>query len=480
MVASKNGHEGTVQRLLAHKDTRVNLTNKYGRTALMFASIKGHEGTVQRLLAHKDTQVNLADNYSQTALMLASENGHEGTVQCLLAHKDTQVNLADNDNDGGTGLMLASENGHEGHRSAPARAQGHPASRYGHEGSVQRLLAQEDTQVNLTGNFGQTALMLASENGREGTVQRLLAHKDTQVNLANNNGWPALMYASLNGHEGTVQRLLAHKDTQVNLANNDGETALMHALNPGLSMPEWYRPHWYSQWDQKLRQKLLALFLGHSEIDANAARKDGDTALILAARDGRSEAVSLLLQHQGINVHHKNKKGQTALAVARKGKPERYRTGTAGDYEAIVKMLTEFERRYSSNMYSKILRTCTPKYQYAYWLACIGRGLHAFGNGSGPNVHGTLQHTSPAISSDLMAFSITLELPAFHSSSTLEGIVNFDWVSLTTRQDVLILQERKWGRMNPVAELANEWILVCQDSWRSVHESWYISVTKPT
>ncbi|EAU90027.2 ankyrin repeat domain-containing protein 28 [Coprinopsis cinerea okayama7 len=354
MLASEHGHVKVIDALLRYTRSsmmrstlngegglgshlflvQLNLRDSRGMTALMLASRGGHEDAVQRLLAHKDTQVNLADNNSRTALMFASENGHEGTVQRLLAHKDTQVNLANNN--GETALMLA--------------------LRYGHEGPVQRLLAHKDTQVNLTGNFGQTALMLASEYGHEGPVQRLLAHKDTQVNLANNYGSTALMYASCYGHEGTVQRLLAHKDTQVNLANNDGETALMHALNPGLSMPEWYRPHWYSQWDQKLRQKLLALFLGHSEIDANAARKDGDTALILAARDGRSEAVSLLLQHRGINVQHMNKKGETALAVARKGKlqvspsklePKKLEdgTGTREDYEAIVKMLTKFERR---------------------------------------------------------------------------------------------------------------------------------------
>ncbi|EAU90032.2 ankyrin repeat containing protein [Coprinopsis cinerea okayama7 len=127
MFASKEGHEGTVQRLLKHKDTQVNLANKYGQTALMLASKNDHEGTVQRLLAHKDTQVNLADDYGRTAFMLASENGHEGTVQRLLAHEVTQVNLADNDNDGGTGLMLA--------------------SLYGHAGTVQDLLEHKDTRV---------------------------------------------------------------------------------------------------------------------------------------------------------------------------------------------------------------------------------------------------------------------------------------------------------------------------------------------
>ncbi|KAG2011190.1 ankyrin repeat domain-containing protein 50 [Coprinopsis cinerea AmutBmut pab1-1] len=277
-----------------------------------------------------------------TPLMLASEHGHVEVIDALLRYTRRSMLRSTVSGEGrpGTHLFLGQLNLRDSRGMTALML----ASREGHVDAVQRLIAHKDTQVNLANKYGWTALILASRYSHEGTVQRLLAHKDTQVNLANSEGETALMLASRNGSEGTVRRLLAHKDTQVNLANNNGETALMLALNPGLSLPEWRRQGWYSRWDWGTWKKLLALFLGHSQIDPNTANKNGDTALILAARDGRSEAVSLLLQHQGINVHHKNKKGQTALAVARKGKPKKDGTGTREDYRPIVKMLTEFEQ----------------------------------------------------------------------------------------------------------------------------------------
>ncbi|EAU90097.2 hypothetical protein CC1G_08370 [Coprinopsis cinerea okayama7 len=95
MFASRKGHQDAVRRLLAHKDAQVNLTDSSGMTALMHAaaSYSSEEDVVQLLLAHKDTQVNLADNQGWTALMLASHTGKEGIVRCLLAHKDSRADL---------------------------------------------------------------------------------------------------------------------------------------------------------------------------------------------------------------------------------------------------------------------------------------------------------------------------------------------------------------------------------------------------
>ncbi|EAU90021.1 ankyrin repeat domain-containing protein 52 [Coprinopsis cinerea okayama7 len=373
MFASREGHADAVRRLLAHKDTQVNLTDESGRTALMHASENGHEGPVQHLLDHKDIQVNLAGRNGYTALMFASCYGHEAIVQRLLACKATQANLANDD--GQTALMLGSSNGrgeavhhllaHQHIQVNLADNDGWAAlmlaSAQGYKVTVQPLLAHKDTQVNLVNKVGRTALMLASCNDHQGPVRHLLAHEDTQVMLADNNGYTALMLASRYGHDTIVQLLLAHKQIQVNLADNEGRTALMIALSPGsghiTSLDPW------SLFDKERRLRLIALLVGCHDLDANAVDEDGDTALILAARGGRSEAVSLLLQRTRINIHHRNKMGESALTVAWEGLAEvdsgargwgysewehsEEDPGTEEDYKAIIQILTEFERRSS-------------------------------------------------------------------------------------------------------------------------------------
>ena len=48
-------------------------------------------------------------------------------------------------------------------------------------------------------------------------------------------------------------------------------------------------------------------------VDVNIQNNDGDTALILAAREGHGIVVEKLLGAQGITVDKKNKHGSTAL-----------------------------------------------------------------------------------------------------------------------------------------------------------------------
>ncbi|KAG2011164.1 ankyrin repeat domain-containing protein 50, variant 2 [Coprinopsis cinerea AmutBmut pab1-1] len=193
MLASRHGHAETVDALLGYsrpsrlktvfggrgrprihvpKD-HVNLRDDDGRTALIHAASNGREGTVERLLAHKDTKVNIGDSDGWTALIYAAWKGSKHTVERLLAHKDTKVNIGDRD--GWTALIYAAEGGGEG--------------------TVARLLAHQRTDVNITDGKGDTALIVASRRGFPEVVRLLLQYNGIDVSRKNKKGHTALMVA---------------------------------------------------------------------------------------------------------------------------------------------------------------------------------------------------------------------------------------------------------------------------------------------
>jgi ankyrin repeat protein len=71
---------------------------------------------------------------------------------------------------------------------------------------------------------------------------------------------------------------------------------------------------------KKGKNSIVNLLLA-SGADVNLARKDGTTALMLAAKDGDLHFVRILLE-KGANVNPQNEKGQTALSNAKDWKHE--------------------------------------------------------------------------------------------------------------------------------------------------------------
>ena len=91
MSASNNGHVSVVQ-LLADKGAKLDLVDKNGMSALIWASSFGHTAVVQ-LLADKGANLDLVDKYTMTALIWASCNGHAAVAQLLAERMDaTAIN----------------------------------------------------------------------------------------------------------------------------------------------------------------------------------------------------------------------------------------------------------------------------------------------------------------------------------------------------------------------------------------------------
>ena len=90
---------------------------------------------------------------------------------------------------------------------------------------VNRLLDYKELDVNFQGEYGDIALIKASQYGHSEIVRLLLKNK-ANVNLKDNNGRTALMEASSNGRLKVVELLKKIHRNQIRegfkMANKDG------------------------------------------------------------------------------------------------------------------------------------------------------------------------------------------------------------------------------------------------------------------
>ena len=146
--------------------------------------------------------------------------------------------------------------------------------------------------------YRNTALTYAAFNGYTEIVQALLDHPGVNVNAVDTfDGGTPLIGAARFGHTETVQALLAHPGVNVNAVDRYGFTALTTSVCSSDSRPE-----------------TIKALLTHPGIDVNALQF-GETALMIAARCGRTETVQTLLD-LGADVNAVDRFGKTALMMA--------------------------------------------------------------------------------------------------------------------------------------------------------------------
>ncbi len=224
-------------------------------------------------------------------------------------------------------------------RPAPAGTDLIDAAMHGNSAKLHMLLDQ-GADVNAKASDGRTALITGSLFGHVDVVQTLL-DRGADVNAKDHEGWTALMMAARTPRRDVMQALLAKGAVQdlfvaailgdvvlvrtlldqgadVNARTNNGETALFLASQKS-----------HQQVVQELLAKgaqqdlFIAAILGDMALlramldqgaDVNAKTNDGETALILACKQGRLEEVRTLLERAEINA--KDKYGETALMKA--------------------------------------------------------------------------------------------------------------------------------------------------------------------
>lgn len=214
MQAASKGNIATAH-LLLKANAKINVQNKEGDSALIYATENNHADLIDLLIA-SGAEVN-PKGASSSPLFIASKNGAFKIAERLLAAgaivNDIWTIKLDDDSRSSpcTPLYIAVQNRHR---------------------DVAQLLLKYAAQPGLHAKDSKhIPLHVASQMGNIEMVELLLAH-GAPVNEVDIDKTTPLMLAAASGHENVIKCLLA-AGAKVNLVNNKKYTALYAALEMG-------------------------------------------------------------------------------------------------------------------------------------------------------------------------------------------------------------------------------------------------------
>ena len=307
IAAAEGGHRNIV-RLLLDAKADVNAHTDAGKTALMAAATRGDVEIIE-LLLDAGADVNSRDNVGETPLFNAVKFGQLKAAQLLLRrgadpNLQNRVSVAAG-NSGFTPLMYAADFGAQGAK--------------GDWRAMVDLLVKNGAQPNIRNSRGETALSVAERRFNKEVVAALQGLGGrVETNYTGLTESDALVKAARLGDLDKARSLL-DRGAKPNVANDNGVTPLMAAAFEGrLEMAELLikRGAAVDQVPVGLREWALNNSRAPStdrELIESAAR--GDTALIIAVRQGHTDTVRYLLDH-GADVNRPNRQNESALFVA--------------------------------------------------------------------------------------------------------------------------------------------------------------------
>ena len=280
----------------------VNATNKTNVTAFMLACEKRNKDVIHVFL-NAGVDLNIADADGDACFHYAARNYQFTDVLQVIISLGLDVNGTNNKNV--TALMLACKEGKkdaidvllsDGADPNIADADGatclHYAARNYRSTDVLPVIISLGLDVNGTNNKNVTALMLACKEGKKDAIDVLLSD-GADPNIADADGATCLHYAARNYRSTDVLQVIISLGLDVNGTNNKNVTALMLACKEG-------------------KKDAIDVLLSDGA-DPNIADADGDTCLHYAARNYRSTEVLQAILSHGIDVNATNKCNVTAL-----------------------------------------------------------------------------------------------------------------------------------------------------------------------
>jgi len=283
MIAAEKNKLDLVQLLLA-KNGRLDLKDFEGATALDHAVDAGHSDVAKLLLSkgapsrgNYQNEKSLVEAVRNFALLRAADSNSIGEVRDVIA---AGADVKARTRRGETALMLAIENS------------------YGNN-DVAAFLVEHGSDINATNSDGDTPLMIAAARNNDGAAKLLLDHK-ADISVENKKNQTALHIASAELHAKIVDAILASGSQDVNKKDVDGRTPLLLAADHSSFVPD---------------DVMESLISKGAMIDAFDS--EGNTALILSAKQGNMSGVEYMLK-KGAAVNQKNANGETALSLAKK------------------------------------------------------------------------------------------------------------------------------------------------------------------
>jgi ankyrin repeat protein len=140
------------------------------------------------------------------------------------------------------------------------------------------MIARDDTNMDIKGRDGKTALMCAAKRGHRAAKILLLDTGRAEVNLKDNDSYTALIHAAANGH-GSIIGLLVDYGAKPSIGDEAQRLPLSFAAEHG-------------------HVQAATILLNLEGVDTMAKDRDGQTALFWAVENGRQDMTRMLLEWQ--------------------------------------------------------------------------------------------------------------------------------------------------------------------------------------
>ncbi|XP_043116979.1 inversin isoform X2 [Puntigrus tetrazona] len=340
MWAAGKGSDDVIKIMLdLKKDLDINMTDKYGGTALHAAALSGHVSTA-RLLLEQGAMVDPLDVMKHTPLFRACEMGHRDVILTLIKG-GARVDLVDID--GHSALHWAAlggnaevcevlmENGIGPNLQDHAGRSPLQCAAYAGYINCMALLIQHDADPNIQDKEGRTALHWSCNNGYLDAVKLLLGCGAFPNHMEHTEErYTPLDYALLGEHQELTQFLLEHGALSI-AAIQDIAASSIQALYKGYKVRRAFRE----------RKKLL---MRHEQLRKDAAKKreeerrreaeqqlslvEADQKKLISLAAARVEKLSLDEMEQsvkdpGVMKGHKHKKSPSAHNVQSQSRREK-------------------------------------------------------------------------------------------------------------------------------------------------------------
>ncbi len=375
IAASFEGHLA-LANLLIEQGADVNARDEETQaTPLIRAADSGHR-TLVKILLSKGAKIDAVDNVGWSPLMLAAQNGHLDVVKILIEtikDLEEQNQYVDMQNkNGDTALMIAAQRGNTKivkvllryNSSLTLRCnEGHNAFMHAfrsrHIELVKLLVPKHDStpeEMSLI-TPGETAALLRGEEKRGKHLYEILLKNseeitiDTErssdtsvaasirVNIKNEKLGPLGDYLSLfMGLPAELEISFDKEETQVNnkackICNKTPTKKCQRCMSICYCSQNCQKVDWSKHKGACMKKYLIDQAMAHDSNLNEPINQQGQTVLMLAAKNGYTELVTVLLKKKA-NILIMDKSGKTALSLAQENA-----------HDEIVKLLIKAQAR---------------------------------------------------------------------------------------------------------------------------------------
>lgn len=310
-IAAAAGHLTVVQELIRYAAVNYNATTKEGESPLMLAVAADHVDIVKLLLSSCKTDLNAYTNDGLSAFMLAAKGKNTTLIQYLLSQDELDYR-------------------------AKSPTTGYTALKWATDIAGLQIICEkyiEDGQVKDPCEV-RSLLLRAAECGLLDVARTIFSHKDFDQGLLHAEELGGMLYraAASSGHPRILDLLLLKFDVDVDVVDAEGQTALFYAAENGhvevmrlLISKHGADPNRMDtsggatpliQAAREDHRNAAELLLFDYNVDPDAGKDTGWTALTFAAHFGSVEVLELLLTKVDVDLEVKDFDGRTPLSYA--------------------------------------------------------------------------------------------------------------------------------------------------------------------